>query len=42
MAKPHAFDHFNTSSDPRSDRIWIMLVVLGLFVAVVGWLDWAY
>ena len=26
--------------DCRSDRLWVLLLALGLFVTVVSWLDW--
>jgi hypothetical protein len=26
--------------DHRSDRIWLLLLILGLFATVVSWLDW--
>lgn len=28
--------------DRRSDRVWGLLLVLGLFVIVVSWLDWMF
>ena len=28
--------------DRRSDRVWVLLTVLGLFVIVVSWLDWMF
>ena len=28
--------------DPRSERIWALLLVLGLFVIAVSWLDWMW
>lgn len=26
--------------DRRSTRIWLLLLILGLFATVVSWLDW--
>jgi hypothetical protein len=28
--------------DCRSDRVWVLLLVLGLFATVVSWLDWMF
>ena len=28
--------------DRRSDRLWLLLLVFGLFVTVVSWLDWMF
>jgi hypothetical protein len=28
--------------DRRSDRLWVLLLILGLFVTVVSWLDWMF
>lgn len=28
--------------DRRSDRIWLLLLLLGLFATVVSWLDWMF
>ena len=28
--------------DRRSDRVWMLLLILGLFVTVVSWLDWMF
>jgi hypothetical protein len=28
--------------DCRSDRIWVLLLILGLFATVVSWLDWMF
>jgi hypothetical protein len=28
--------------DRRSDRVWVLLLILGLFVTVVSWLDWMF
>jgi hypothetical protein len=26
--------------DRRSQRLWLLLLILGIFVTVVSWLDW--
>jgi len=26
--------------DRRSDRLWMLLLICGLFVIVVSWIDW--
>jgi hypothetical protein len=26
--------------DRRTDRLWVLLLILGLFVTVVSWFDW--
>jgi hypothetical protein len=26
--------------DRRSDRLWILLLIFGVFVTLVSWLDW--
>lgn len=28
--------------DRRSDLVWVLLLILGLFVPVVSWLDWIF
>lgn len=28
--------------DRRSDRVWMLLLVLGLFVTIVSWFDWMF
>jgi hypothetical protein len=28
--------------DCRSDRVWVLLLILGLFVTGVSWLDWMF
>ena len=28
--------------DRRSDRVWVLLLILGLFVPIVSWLDWMF
>jgi hypothetical protein len=28
--------------DRRSERVWVLLLILGLFVTVVSWLDWMF
>jgi hypothetical protein len=28
--------------DRRSDRLWMILLIFGLFVTVVSWLDWMF
>ena len=28
--------------DRRSNRLWALLLILGLFVTVVSWLDWMF
>jgi hypothetical protein len=28
--------------DRRSERLWILLLVFGVFVTVVSWLDWMF
>ena len=30
------------TEDRRSDRLWMLLLILGLFVTVVSWLDWMF
>jgi hypothetical protein len=30
------------TEDRRSDRVWMLLLILGLFVIVVSWLDWMF
>jgi hypothetical protein len=30
------------TEDRRSDRVWMLLLILGLFVTVVSWLDWMF
>ena len=28
--------------DRRSNRLWVLLLIFGLFVTVVSWLDWMF
>jgi hypothetical protein len=28
--------------DRRSDRVWVLLLSLGLFVTAISWLDWMF
>ena len=28
--------------DRRSNRLWVLLLILGLFVTVASWLDWMF
>ena len=28
--------------DRRSNHLWVLLLILGLFVTVVSWLDWMF
>ena len=28
--------------DRRSDRLWLLLLIGGLFVTVVSWIDWMF
>ena len=28
------------AEDRRSNRLWVLLLIFGLFVTVVSWLDW--
>ena len=43
MAKPQPLPRFQLlPEDRRSDRVWLLLLVLGLFVTIVGWLDWMF
>jgi hypothetical protein len=30
------------TEDRRSNRLWILLLVFGLFMTVVSWLDWMF
>jgi hypothetical protein len=42
MAKREPLSRLQLPDDFRSDRIWILLVVLSFFVIVVSWLDWMF
>ena len=28
--------------DRRSNRLWVLLLIFGLFVTVASWLDWIF
>jgi hypothetical protein len=32
----------SSTFDRQSLRVWLMLVILGAFLCVVGWLRWAH
>jgi hypothetical protein len=40
MANRLPLPRFQLPEDHRSDRIWWLLLLLGLFATVVSWLDW--
>ena len=42
MAKNERIPTLQLPDDFRSDRIWILLLILSFFVIVVSWLDWMF
>ena len=43
MASTHPRSGFQPlPEDRRSERLWVLLVILGLFVTIVSWLDWMF
>ena len=36
------FQLFLLPEDRRSELVWVLLLILGLFVTVVSWLDWMF
>lgn len=43
MANTHLLSRLQLlPEDRRSDRVWVLLLILGLFVTVVSWLDWMF
>lgn len=43
MANQHPLPRLQLLTDDRgSDPVWMLLLILGLFVIVVSWLDWMF
>jgi hypothetical protein len=42
MVKREPLSRLQLPEDRRSDRVWVLLLILGLFVTIVGWLDWMF
>lgn len=43
MANPQQLPgHQPLREDRRSERLWLLLLVLGFFVTAVSWFDWMF
>jgi hypothetical protein len=42
MSNRQPLSRLQLPEDHRSDRVWVLLLILGFFAIIVSWLDWMF